>query len=88
MVVLASPLDNISLDPPVCVLCAANHAGRFVWLSLSAPSVWATEHAELTEAGWGSTQARRLEASYLYIYQAQAAANRRKARLGSRRRRN
>jgi hypothetical protein len=51
----------------VCCLCA----GRFVWLSLSAPSVWVAEHSELTESrGWASTEARRLADSYLYIYAA------------------
>jgi 2-polyprenyl-3-methyl-5-hydroxy-6-metoxy-1,4-benzoquinol methylase len=60
--------------------------GRFVWLSLSSPSVWSAEHAELTECGWGSTEARRLEASYLYVYCAREV-RRMTARLGVKRRR-
>jgi SAM-dependent methyltransferase len=63
----------------------APSTGRFVWLSLSSPSVWAAEHAELTECGWGSTQARRLEASYLYVYCAREVSQKR-PRLGAKRR--
>jgi SAM-dependent methyltransferase len=63
----------------------APSTGRFVWLSLSSPSVWAAEHAELTECDWGSTQARRLEASYLYVYCAREVSQKR-PRLGAKRR--
>ena len=57
--------------------------GRFVWLSLSAPSVWVQDHGGLGE-GWGSIEARRLAETYLYIYRPPAAQ---RAAMGSKSRR-
>ena len=58
--------------------------GRFVWLSLTAPHIWARDHAPLSE-GWGSMEARRLAEAYLYVYTAPAAV--RRGGKGRRRRR-